>query len=76
MVKIILAVLIACTLSGCLYQSANSFDIKKAIYFCGGLENVQEIHVRFDGAEWILCVDGSSEYSIQINPPKKLEGIK
>lgn len=51
-------VIISCfclLLSGCFYQTVNSYDIELAAKQCKGLENVIEIQSIFDGAERVQC---------------------
>ena len=53
MIKNLVVILGCVSLSGCFYQTANQMDIKKAVRFCGSVEEVYEISVRFDGSEKI-----------------------
>jgi hypothetical protein len=65
--KLCIALICCLALSGCFYQSANNTDLKKAIYFCDGISNVETIAVRFDTAETVKCLDGKVEYLDKIN---------
>jgi len=64
-----LCIVLTCSLlmSGCFYQSANNTDLKKAIYFCNGISNIERINVRFDGEEYVKCLSGKAEYTVNIN---------
>lgn len=46
---------LAIPLSGCFYQSVNNVDIRKAIKYCGSLENIVEIQSHAHGREWAFC---------------------
>lgn len=47
--------ILAIPLSGCFYQSVNNVDIRKAIKYCGSLENIVEIQAHLDGREYAFC---------------------
>lgn len=61
--------IIACSLlmNGCMWQTANNTDLRKAEYFCSGVENISEIDIRFDGGEVVWCIDGRKEFISNIN---------
>lgn len=42
-------------LSGCFYQSVSNVDIRKAITYCGTLENVASVRSSFAGGEIAFC---------------------
>ncbi len=67
--------IIACSLlmNGCMWQTANNTDLRKAEYFCSGVENISEIGLFFDGREMVTCLDGRKEYIGNINI--KEEGV-
>ncbi len=66
-----LLTLILCTMmTGCWYQSTSNIDIKKAIYFCEGVENIVSVEVQWDGMERIYCVDGSKGLGHEIKLPR------
>ncbi len=67
--------IIACSLlmNGCMWQTANNTDLRKAEYFCSGVENISEIDIHFTGNEVVLCIDGRSSQISKINI--KEEGI-
>ena len=58
MIKLTLTVTLATMLSGCMYQSVNSFDIKKATKICKSVNNVEYLISFFDGTEKVMCSDG------------------
>ncbi len=53
-------------MTGCLYQSVNISDLKKAISYCGSVEKVMNINVHFEGSESITCTNGVSEKTVNI----------
>ena len=53
---------LAIPLSGCFYQSVNNVDIRKAITYCGTLENVAAIRSTFVGDEIAHCDNKKSEF--------------
>ncbi len=61
--------IIACSLlmNGCMWQTANNTDLRKAEYFCSGVENIAEIEIRFNGNEIVWCIDGRSSLISKIN---------
>lgn len=42
-------------LSGCFYQSVSNVDIRRAVQYCGSVDNVVEISAQFIGEEWVYC---------------------
>lgn len=57
MKSFIIALLACAGLSGCFFQRADSFDIHRAVVFCGSVENIAYIKVGFDGGEFVECMD-------------------
>lgn len=57
-----ICLLLAIPLSGCFYQSVSNVDIRKAITYCGTLENVASISSTFVGDEVAYCDNKKSEY--------------
>lgn len=57
--KKLLVFLITLSLSGCLYQAVNQYDIQRAITICGSLEKIVEINAHHSGVETVLCSTGS-----------------
>lgn len=56
--KSFIIALVACvSLSGCFFQRADSFDIHRAVAFCGSVENIAEITVHAIGHEGVTCMD-------------------
>jgi hypothetical protein len=53
MKKLVLILCIA--LSGCMWQTVNSNDIRSAIRICGNMNEVVEISATFLGTETVLC---------------------
>lgn len=52
-----LYILPALFLSGCFYQTANSYDIKRAIKSCGSIENIVNLEIWALGDESVRCAD-------------------
>jgi hypothetical protein len=50
-----------------MWQTANNTDLRKAEYFCSGVENIAEIEIRFNGNEIVWCIDGRSSLISKIN---------
>ena len=53
------------SLSGCFYQSTNSFDIDRAYTVCGK-GNIVEINSNFLGTETVLCRNGKSQSLVDV----------
>lgn len=62
MKNILLIITTSFLLSGCFWQTANNIDLKKAAYFCGGLDKVVEVTISVDGTESVLCLDGNKAW--------------
>ncbi len=69
--KHLLILALTLSLTGCFYQSANNTDLRKAEYFCNGVDNVESIDVVFDGKEFVNCLDGSYSLAEEIKLPSK-----
>lgn len=54
--KLIMIFLTSIVLTGC-YQTATIRDIENAAKICGGLDQVAEIRVAFDGTESVICIN-------------------
>ena len=67
--KQLLIVALAIALTGCFYQVANNVELRKAVYFCKGLENIDELQINAVGTEDVTCIDGSREYLVNVNLP-------
>lgn len=67
--KHLLILTLTVSLTGCFYQAANNTDLRKAEYFCKGLENVDNLQINAAGTEHVLCVDGSMEFTGNIYMP-------
>lgn len=52
---------LAVPLSGCFYQTVDNVDIRKAIKYCGSLENVVSIKTTAGGYEFGRCDNKESE---------------
>jgi hypothetical protein len=50
-----LIVIMCVALSGCMWQTVNSSDIRSAIRICGDSTKVVEISANFLGEETVLC---------------------
>lgn len=64
--KQLLIVTLTISLTGCFFQSANNTDLRKAEYFCKGVENIDEIVIAFDGRERVQCMDNTSAKTDEI----------
>ena len=58
--KIVLLFVSVVSLSGCFYQTTDSFDINRAYTVCGK-ENIVEINSDFLGNESVLCRNGKKQ---------------
>jgi hypothetical protein len=67
--KQLLIVALAIALTGCFYQVANTTDLRKTVYFCKGVENIDELQINADGSEDVTCIDGSREQLDNVNLP-------
>ncbi len=67
--KQLLIVALAISLTGCFYQVANNTDLRKAEYFCKGVENIAELQIDAAGSEEVACIDGSRELTVNIYIP-------
>lgn len=67
--KHLLILTLTVSLTGCFYQVANNTDLRKAEYFCKGLENIDELQINAAGTEHVSCIDGSKEFTGNINLP-------
>ena len=56
MKKLIVILLTSIVLTGC-YQTATIRDIENAANICGGLDQVAEISIAFDGSEKVTCAN-------------------
>lgn len=54
---IILPIIIS--LTGCMYQKIDTYDIDRAIYVCNGANNVVSIAGWATGQETVLCRNGT-----------------
>lgn len=61
MKKAILIILSTISLSGCVFQSVNQYDIQRAIAVCGRVEQIVEISASFLGSESVVCLDSKTE---------------
>lgn len=55
MKKLLVISLIPLMLSGCLYQTVNSYDIMRASVVCNGVDDIQEITADAFGGEEVTC---------------------
>lgn len=55
MKKLLVISLVPLMLSGCMYQTVNSYDIMRASAVCNGVEDVHEITSNFLGDENVTC---------------------
>lgn len=60
MLKYIALIITALALQGCMWQTVDSYDISRAVKFCGGVENVAKIKAAFAGDERVFCYDNTS----------------
>lgn len=61
MIKLIGAVFIASTFTGCFYQVTDKTDILKAQDFCKDKIGVKDIRVDFTSGEIVECLNGKSK---------------
>ena len=71
MKKLLALILVSLSVSGCVYQSVNQYDIQRAITICGSLEKVIEINAYHSGVETVLCSKGSMNNLNLANEVKK-----
>lgn len=71
MIKFIIAIIACVSFSGCVAQRADSFDLHRAVAFCGSLENIANIVVFFDGGERVVCMDSSQSMLGAVKGPTK-----
>ncbi len=57
MSKFIIAIIACVSLSGCMYQSVDQYDLSRAIKVCGSAENIFRIKSHFLGSENVRCFD-------------------
>lgn len=69
--KYLILILISVTLSGCFWQTANNIDLQKAVYFCGGIENVIGIQIQAVGSEYVECTDGNKTFLSEVKIVKE-----
>ena len=58
MKKLLALILVTTSLTGCVYQTVNQYDIQRAIIICGSLDKVVEISAHHLGMESVLCTTG------------------
>lgn len=59
--KVIAIILVGVLLTGC-YQSLNQTDIKKAIKYCGTVENIEYVEAHMNGDEAVKCLNKDSTF--------------
>ena len=69
----LLALVMCLMLSGCLYQAADNTDIQKAVYLCGGVEDIDQVLMYATGSEVVICKDGTSTLLAEVKLPRKGE---
>lgn len=56
--KSFIIALVACvSLSGCMWQSVDAYDISRATKACGSVDNIVKIDAGFLGHETVRCFD-------------------
>jgi len=55
--KIIISIMLAFALQGCMWQTVNESDMRTAARVCGSMNNVVEISSHFSGTETVICED-------------------
>lgn len=58
-------------LSGCFYQKLDNTDIKKALHYCEGVENIKETNSTAFGDEYVTCTDGARTHLMEVKLPRK-----
>lgn len=69
--KLLAVIASSLALSGCAWQQADRSDIEKAIHFCGGLQNIDELSIWALSSGSVLCLDGTYERLHVISIPRK-----
>ncbi len=64
--KYLVVLMCSVMMTGCFYQSVNISDLKKAISYCKGAENVMHINAWSVGSEIVYCTDGTSRNTNKI----------
>ncbi len=72
MSKFIIAIIACVSLSGCMYQSVDQYDLSRAIKVCGSAENIFRIKSHFLGSENVRCFDTKGG-NVNLN---EVEGIR
>lgn len=55
--KILISIMLALALQGCMWQTVNESDMRTAARVCGSMNNVVEISANFVGSETVICED-------------------
>jgi hypothetical protein len=55
--KIIMSIMLALALQGCMWQTVTESDMRTAARICGSMNNVVEISANFVGGETVTCED-------------------
>lgn len=55
--KFIAIILVAFSLSGCIWQSVDQYDLQDAIRACGAVEKIAYVSANFMGVEGATCMD-------------------
>ena len=58
MKKLLALILVTTSLTGCLYQTVNQYDIQRAVIMCGSIDKVAEIASHHTGVETVTCITG------------------
>lgn len=61
MLKYIGLIVTALALQGCMWQTVDSYDISRAVKFCGGMDKIAKITAHWSGGESVVCYDRGYE---------------
>ena len=59
MKKLLISIVAALSLSGCMWQTVNRIEVEQAITFCNGIENLYTIESYAVGNVFVYCKNGT-----------------
>lgn len=68
--RLLFSFLLILSLTGCMYQVADSTVIRKAEYICGGVQNIDYITIGAITPDGINCLDGTKVSASDVKIPK------
>lgn len=69
--KYIIAMLCSLSLTGCMYQTVDQYDIHRATVYCGSVTNISYIESTALGGEFATCYDGQRTGLSEVKGVKK-----